>query len=124
MSETAPATNGYLLVEALVALAIVAMMSALVFDTLSQASRAVSLVGQRRDGMLLARSVLAAATVETSSPPVARNGTDGDLVWNIATENWQTDETAGTPGSKVTVTIATRGGNVQVARLSGLKAAQ
>ncbi len=124
MSRTAPVANGYLLVEALVAFAIVAIMSALVFDTLSQASRAVSLVNQRRDGMLLARSVLAAATVDSPSQPVARNGSEGDLAWTVSTESWQSDETGDTPWRKVTVTIATRGGNVQVARLSGLKAAQ
>ena len=84
MPDRPPPATGYLLVEALVALAIVAIMSTLVFDTLSQMSRSESLIAERRRGLLLARSVLAAATVQSVVPPVASNGTDGELAWQIS----------------------------------------
>lgn len=112
---------GYLLLEALVALAIVAMMSTLVFVTISQMSQSSSLVAERRRAMLLARSVLAAATVDSRTRAVASQGSDGDLAWSVSSDSWRPDDVGTLPLAKVTVTITDRAKGVRLIRLAGVK---
>lgn len=114
---------GYLLIEALVALAIVAVMASLLFGTVIQTSQAALLVGDRRQAVLLARSVLAAATVETGIPPIPEAGTDGPFAWSINRNGFN-----GAGGSirlqQVVVTISRRSDGRLLARLAGADASR
>jgi len=112
---------GYLLLEALVALAIVAMMSTLVFVTISQMSQSASLVAERRRAMLLARSVLAAATVDSRSRAVPAQGADGDLAWSVSSDSWRPDDVGNLQLAKVTVTISDRIKGARLVRLAGVR---
>lgn len=75
---------GFLMVEALIALAIVALMAGVVFETVWQMGQTAARGGQQREAILLARSVMAAASVDTPAPPIAPSGRDGAMTWTIA----------------------------------------
>jgi type II secretory pathway pseudopilin PulG len=120
MRDIRPAESGFLLIEALIAFAIVAMMSALVYGTVAQVSHAATTLVERRSALLLARSVLAAATISSRARAISPTGVDGDLVWSISAEGYQAAEAEATPLRQVTVTITDRSGRRQLARLTGL----
>ena len=124
MRERRSPQNGFLLVEALFAFAIVAMMSALVYLTVSQVSHTTKTVLERRSALLLARSVLAAASVESRSKPISRTGIDGNLAWSVAIESYRSDEVEMVPLRKVSVTITDLSGQMRLAQLSTLVAGQ
>ncbi|MFM9937322.1 MAG: type II secretion system protein J [Novosphingobium sp.] len=120
MREPRSDERGFLLVEALFSFAIVAMMSALVYVTVAQASHAATTLVERRSALLLARSVLAAATVNSQSRAISPTGVEGDLVWSISAEGYQGAEVEAIPLRKVTVTVTDRSGRKRLARLSTL----
>lgn len=113
--------GGYLLLEALVALAIVAMMSTLVFVTIAQMSNTATLMAERRRALLLARSVLAAATVDSRTRAIASQGANGDLAWSVSSDSWRPDNIGSLSLAKVTVTISDRSKGTRLARLTGVK---
>ena len=112
--------RGFMLVEALVSLAIVAMMAGLVFETISQLGNTAARASQQREATLLARSILAAASVDTPSPAIPASGTDGDLAWSIANQPYPGE--GGRALYKMTVTISRRADGRALTRLAGLKA--
>lgn len=120
MARNAPCEDGFLLLEALIAFAIIAMMSTLVYLTVAQVGQAAGRVVERRSALLLARSVLAATSIDSRARAISSSGTDGNLVWSIATETYRTDETGSTALHKITVTITDRTGGHQLARLATL----
>ena len=122
MRDVRSAEAGFLMIEALIAFAIVAMMGALVFSTVAQVSHAANTLVERRSALLLARSVLAAATVNSEARAITPNGIDGDLVWSISAEGYQSAEAEATALRKVTVTVTDRSGRRQLARLAALGA--
>jgi len=124
MLERRSEKNGFLLVEALFAFAIVAMMSALVYLTISQVSHTTKVVLERRSALLLARSVLDAASVESRANPISRTGRDGNLAWSVAVEGYRSDEVEMVPLRKVSVTITDLSGQNRLAHLSTLVAGQ
>jgi type II secretory pathway pseudopilin PulG len=109
------------MVEALVALAIVAIMAGLVFDTVSQTSHSALVVADRRAAVLLARSVLAAATVETAIAPVPERGTDGPFAWSITGDRYDGAAAGMIRLEQVVVTITLRSDGKTLARLAGIK---
>lgn len=113
--------QGFLLVEALVALAIIATMSTLVFLTIAQTSQSATLVIERRRALLLARSVLAAATVDSPAPPIADEGVDGPLAWRVRGEDYRAEAAGDLRLRQVTVTISERGRGRTLASLTGLQ---
>lgn len=119
----AHSSAGYLLIEALVALAIVAVMASLLFGTVIQTSQAALVVGDRREAVLLARSVLAAATAQTPIPPIPDQGTDGPFSWTISRDTF-----SGAGGEirleQVVVTISRRSDGRLLARLAGADASR
>lgn len=116
--------RGFLMVEALVALAIAALMAALVFDTVWQMGRTSTVAAEQRQALLLARSVLAAASVPGGGLPIAAHGADGRLAWSIVSEPYAGTASDGLP--LVTVSVAVSDGTTGrvLARLASLKAQQ
>lgn len=119
-----PRERGFLLVEALVALAIAALMAALVFDSVWQMGRTAATAAEQRQAILLARSVLAAACVPGTGSPIAARGTDGNLAWNIVREPRSGDAADGVALETVSVAVIDAGSGRVLARLTSLKADQ
>ncbi len=123
-----PRERGFLMVEALVALAIAALMAALVFDTVWQMGRTATFASQQRQALLLARSVLAAASVPGpgygSGSPIPARGSDGKLAWRIASEAYAGDATDGLALQTVRVEVSDAATGRPLARLTSLKAQQ
>ena len=108
-----------MLVEALVALAIVAMMAGLVFETIAQLGDTAARAADRREATLLARSVMAAATLDARVPAIAAAGSDSGLNWQISTQPYSSE--GGLALRKVTVTIVRPADGAVLARLDGLR---
>lgn len=119
-----PPERGFLLVEALVALAIAALMAALVFDTVWQMGRTATVAARQRQALLLARSVLAAASVPGPGLPIAPRGTDGRLAWSIASEPYAGEAADGLALQTLRVEVSDAATGRPLARLSSLKASQ
>ena len=113
---------GYLLIEALIALAIVAVMASLLFTTRLQTSQAALLVGDRRQAVLLARSVMAAATVESSIAPISERGNEGPFDWSVTRSSF--GGSSAVRLQQVVVTITRRSDGRQLARLAGVEASR
>jgi len=116
--------RGFLLVEALVALAIAALMAALVFDSVWQMGKTAVVASEKRQALLLAQSVLAAASVPGSFAPIAPRGTDGPLAWQIANEPFGDAAADGLPLTRVRIVIADAATGRVLAQLETLKARQ
>lgn len=119
-----PSERGFLMVEALVALAIAALMAALVFDSVWQMGRTAAAAANQRQALLLARSVLAAASVPGTASPIPANGTDGRLAWSITREAYASAAQDGLPLAAVRVAVRDTATGRVLARLSTLKARQ
>lgn len=126
----APRTNasgrdrGFLLIEALVALAIVALMATLVFDTVWQMGKTATVASEKRQALLLAQSVLSAASVPGSATPISARGTDGTYAWQLAAEPYAPGESGGVPLETIAVTITDAATGRVLAQLQTLKARQ
>jgi type II secretory pathway component PulJ len=119
-----PRERGFLLIEALVALAITALMAALVFDSVWQMGRTTAAAAQQRQALLLARSVLAAASVPGVTAPIAPRGTDGRFAWAIASEGYSGEAADGLPLETVSVAVSDAATGRVLAQLTTLKAQQ
>lgn len=120
--ERDPRERGFLMVEALVALAIAALMAALVFDTIWQMGRTTAVAAEQRRALLLARSVLAATSVPGPGSPIAARGGDGRLTWSITREAYAGEAVEGLPLEAVSVAISDTATGRVLARLSSLRA--
>lgn len=116
--------RGFLMVEALVALAIASLMAALVFDSVWQMGRTAAAAANQRQALLLARSVLAAASVPGTAAAIAPRGTDGRLAWSITSEGYQSDAEDVLSLETVNVAVRDAASGRVLARLSTLKAQQ
>ncbi|WP_292929537.1 prepilin-type N-terminal cleavage/methylation domain-containing protein [Novosphingobium sp. PASSN1] len=116
--------RGFLMIEALVALAIAALMAALVFDSVWQMGRTAAAAADRRQALLLARSVLAAASVPGTSTPIPARGADGRLAWSIASEAFSGEAADGIPLETINVAVSDAASGRVLARLTSLKARQ
>lgn len=119
-----PRERGFLMVEALVALAIAALMAALVFDTVWQMGRTDAAASEQRQALLLARSVLAAESVPGAGSAIAPRGADGRLAWSLSSEAYSGDTAGGFPLETVSVAISDAKTGRVLARLTTLKAKQ
>jgi Tfp pilus assembly protein FimT len=114
--------RGFLMVEALVALAIAALMAALVFDSVWQMGRTATVAAEQRQALLLARSVLAAASVPGTTSPIAPRGADGGLAWQIESEPYSDEAADGLQLETVSVAVSDAATGRVLARLTTLKA--
>ncbi len=119
-----PRERGFLMVEALVALAIAALMAALVFDTVWQMGRTAAAAAEQRQALLLARSVLAAASVPGPALAIAPRGADGRLAWTVSSEGYAGEPADGLALETVRVAVSDTATGKVLARLSTLKAKQ
>lgn len=122
--QPGPTERGFLLVEALVALAIAALMAALVYDTVWQMGRTAAVAADQRQALLLARSVLAAASVPGPGSPIPARGTDGRLAWAITSEAYTEAAADGLALRTVRVEVSDAASGRTLARLTSLKARQ
>lgn len=99
--------TGSVLVEALVAILIVAGMSGLWFETLARSTGQQRELGDRQLAMLVARSQLATVGVETPLAPGETGGSDAGLAWRISVRPYPE---AGDGIDQVMVTVARPGG--------------
>jgi len=74
---------GFSLVETLVALAVIAGMSGMLFESISTQARAADRVARKREAILLARSLLAQAMVPQGPGALAETGRWRDLSWRF-----------------------------------------
>lgn len=74
---------GFSLVETLVALAVIAGMSAMLFESISAHALAADRTAQKREAILLARSLLAQAGISAGPVELADNGRWRDLSWRF-----------------------------------------
>ncbi|MEI6643481.1 MAG: prepilin-type N-terminal cleavage/methylation domain-containing protein [Novosphingobium sp.] len=119
-----PDERGFLMVEALVALAIAALMAALMFDSVWQMGRTSVAAAEQRQALLLARSVLAAASLPGTASPIAPRGADSGLAWQISSESYSGDAADGVPLETVSVAVSDAATGRVLARLTTLKAQQ
>ncbi len=112
-----PGETGAILVEAMVAVLIIAGMAGLWFQTVSNTARSQHGLAERRLGMLVAQSQLATVGVLGAIAPGVRTGSDGNLNYTI------TIARAADGLSRVTVVVANASG-ATLARLETMKAGQ
>lgn len=84
--------TGHVLVEALIAVLIVAGMTGLLFDTLSAQARAARQLDERRAAVLVARSRLAAAL---AGEAMADEGETDGLHWSLSIEPYDSGARSG-----------------------------
>lgn len=77
------AEAGFSLIEVLVALAVIAGMSSMLFDSISTHAQAASRTVQKREAVLLARSLLAQASIAPGPGELAATGHWRDLSWRF-----------------------------------------
>lgn len=116
--------RGFLMIEALVALAIAALMAALVFDTVWQMGRTATAAAEQRQALLLARSVLAAASVPGPGSAISPHGADGRLAWTVSSEGYAGEAADGLRLETVHVAVSDAATGKVLARLTSLKAQQ
>jgi type II secretory pathway pseudopilin PulG len=109
---------GFGLVETLIAMAIVAAMTAMVFNTITLNARTIAAVTERRAAGLLATSALDMAIGGTE---VAQSGQSGALRWRVDVEPYQ-PASSGIPAlDLITVTVSPVASNRVVLRLRSLR---
>lgn len=112
--------RGFALVEAMVALAIVAMMSVLFFQTLAGSAAAAKGIEMRRMAVLVAQSQLAAAQAGAIRPD--DDGDSAGMHWSLAVEPWeQGARSGGLPLQRLWVTVSVAGSSRPVVVLESLR---
>lgn len=106
-----PPEAGFSLIETLVALTVIAAMAGLLFEAIATNARAAGRLEQKREAILLARSLLAQATV-VASGDLAPAGRWRDLAWRTqrqTAERNARDEGATLENVRIEVTDAATG---------------
>lgn len=76
--------NGFVFVEAMVALTIIAMALTLMFSVLSDGTTRTRMTKTKRLGLLVAQSRLAAVGIEYPLRSGSVSGVDGDFGWTVS----------------------------------------
>lgn len=117
--------NGFALAEAIVALAIVAAMSALLFEIIATRAAAVRKLEAQREALLIAQSVLATAGNSGPAQAEQESGTEDGFVWKVARASYETEGRAeGVALQQVAVLVSLPGDQLPLVRLSTLRAAR
>lgn len=120
MTTPAADEGGFALVEAMVALAIVAMMSVLFFQTLAGSAAAAKGIEARRMAVLVAQSQLAAAQAGAVGPD--DEGDSAGLHWSLGVEPWeQGARSGGLPLERLRVSVSAVGSSRPVVVLESLR---
>lgn len=75
--------TGFSVVEALVALAVIAAMASLLFEAISTNARAHSKITDKREAILLAQSLLAQATISRGAGELPPSGQSDRFRWKV-----------------------------------------
>ena len=113
--------SGYAIAEALIALAIIALMTALVFQAITQLGSTTIQTGERRHAYLLARSVMAGATVSTQGEPMPPTGSDNGFAWRVTFAPYRTEMGSALALEQVSVVVSDETTGRPLARLDSLK---
>lgn len=74
---------GFSLVETLVTLAVIASMAAVLFEAMSTHARAAHYVAEKRSAIMLARSLLAQATIAPGPGQLGETGQSNGMAWRL-----------------------------------------
>ncbi|WP_419827477.1 hypothetical protein [Sphingomonas sp.] len=114
--------EGSIVIEAMVAALIVAALAGTLFETVAANARTGRRVAEAERALLVARSRLAAAGVETPLATGIVEGRDGDLAWRVAVEPYEGDGASDVdPVSRVTVSVRDLRARVPLATLTSLR---
>lgn len=112
---------GFSLVETLIATAIVATMTAMVFGTIAINARTARTISERRAAVLVAKSVLDLAIAAGKNPQVGHSGTSGPFQWAFAIEAYKPGGDGAPSLDLVTVKVQRAGSLRQVLQLRSLR---
>lgn len=127
MKKTAPQKNeeGFALLDAMVALAIFAIMSALLFQTVSSTALAKRHVADSRRAILIAQSRLAELQEEHSTNVLQTDGRDNNFVWRTNVDRLGNTALENSRGlEKVSVTVSNSKTNRDIVTLRSLRLAR
>ena len=116
--------NGYAIAEALIALTIIALMTGLVFQSMSQLGGMTAKTGERRHAYLLARSIMASTTVASQVAPMPPSGVDNGLAWRVTYAPFRSELGSGLALEQVSVMVADEETGRPLALLDSLKVKQ
>lgn len=111
-SDQHPQEQGFVLVDAMVALSVFAVMSAMLFQTVSSTTLTKRQLFESRRAVLIAQSRLAELQDHDSSNALQNTGQEGNFAWRTAvepTESGATDNSRGLETVRVTVTHSESG---------------
>lgn len=115
--------SGSILIEALIASAIVALMLAATYRSIGDASLRTQKAEERRAALLVAQSQLASAGITQPLLAGATAGIDGDLAWQIdvAPYGFSSDENDVGQLERLTVSVRRRNTDQDLVTLSSLR---
>lgn len=113
--------RGIAVIEAMIALAVIAAMIAMLFASLSSFATHERLVRDRRAAVLVARSLLEQAS-GPDGPVLRPRGSDGEFAWSIATSPYGGGAFDSGPALQVvTVSVARAGSSRALVQLRTLR---
>ncbi len=116
--------HGAIVIEAMIAAAIVAAMCAAAFEAVTATSRTSRALEARREAMLVAQSTLATVGVAIPVVPGATDGIAGSLTWRVDIVPTASGESAAGTLDRVTVTVRAANKRAPLATLSTLRLAR
>lgn len=119
-----PAQSGFALADSLIALAVIAVMTGLLFTTLGSATRTSSQISDRRQAVMVAQSALALANGRLAAAEAGRAGRIGDYRWQIETAPYTGTHTANSVAlERITVSVSREGETNTMVMLKSLRIA-
>ena len=114
--------HGSVLIEAMVAAAIVALMLGALYRSIADSAMRENLLAQKRGAVLVAQSELDAVGSIVPLSPGVSGGVDGNYVWHVDVEPYAAGQGAGSAGNlwSVVVTVRSREGTVNLVTLKSL----
>lgn len=100
--------SGSVLIEALVACAIVAMLLGMTYQTIAGSAARARAADASRGALLTAQSVMAGVGSETPLIPGGSGGAQGDLVWQVEIGRYQSGFAGSAAGGLYSVSVEVR----------------
>ncbi|SEH48166.1 prepilin-type N-terminal cleavage/methylation domain-containing protein [Magnetospirillum fulvum] len=105
---TRPTDQGFALIEAMVAVTIIAAAAAAMVQVLADGAVRSRAIATQRTALLVAQSRLAAVGRESPVAPGFTSGTDGAFVWSVRIGPYQTGQGRSSAGDMFLVAVAVR----------------
>lgn len=116
--------QGFVLVEALTAIALIAIMVAMIAGLIASNAQATGQIERRRQAILIARSALDEAGATSSGAALGRTGRDGPYSWTVAIEPYGAIASSAPPMERISVIVSDRETRRPLARLQTLRLAR